>query len=141
MESFVDNPGLRLIASSNVRTGLLSEYGSPSAGGAPRRPTSASGIGPIAILARLDPKANPAERRAAMTAIDDTMYGPMMVLDGVTGVLRDSERSVVMKTLIQLRHGDDVVAEMDAAGEGMCMGYHGWMDGSFGDDPVVSSRT
>jgi hypothetical protein len=93
-------------------------------------------------LSRLDPNLSPSERSAAVTAVDDTLYGLMMVLDGVTGALRDSERSIVTRTIIQLRHGEAVVAEVDASnGDGMCMGQRGWMEGDFGADPVAIRQT
>jgi hypothetical protein len=93
-------------------------------------------------LSRLDPNLSPSERRAAVTAIDETLYGLMMVLDGVTGALQDSERSIVTKTVIHLRGGDAVLAEVDASeGDGMCLGYHRWIEGDFGADPVAIRRT
>jgi hypothetical protein len=93
-------------------------------------------------LSRLDPNLSPSERSAAVTAIDETLYGLMMVLDGVTGALRDSERSIITKTVIQLRDGDAVLAEVDASNDdGMCMGHHGWMEGDFGANRVAIRQT
>ena len=34
-----------------------------------------------------------------------------------------------------------VVAELELSdGDGMCMGYHGWLEGDFGEDPVAAPK-
>jgi hypothetical protein len=86
-----------------------------------------------------------AETRAAIEkGIDAATYGLMMVLDGVTGALSNAHTSVELRVAARLvKHGSSgdasVLAEIDLAqGDGMCMGYHGWLEGDFGEAPVVT---
>lgn len=90
--------------------------------------------------ARLPESLTEGERAAALTAIDDALYGLMMVVDGVTGSLRNERHSVEIGVQLRLRDADEIVATLDLPeeGDGMCMGYHGWLTGDFGDDPVVT---
>lgn len=93
-------------------------------------------------IQRLDPNLDAAARAAALKAINDTVYGLMMVIDGVSGSLRNSEYSVHLQTKACLtRAGSDEVAHaLDLHdGDGFCMAYHGWLEGDFGDDPVLAS--
>jgi hypothetical protein len=79
-------------------------------------------------------------RHAALKAIDDTVYGLMMVLDGVTGGLRNSQEYVSLKTEVQLRAraSNSVLYSLDLAdGDGMCMGYHRWIEGDYGEVAVT----
>ncbi len=76
-----------------------------------------------------------------MKAIDDTVYGLMMVIDGVTGGLGNSEHLVHLETKVCLdAKGSNAPIESLALrdGDGMCMGFHGWRDGNFGRDPVLA---
>ena len=78
------------------------------------------------------------ERAVALQAIDDALYGLMQVFDGVTGGLRTDDWAVELRTSVRLRSGDTVTDELDLLdGDGMCMGYHGWLRGDFGEDPVT----
>lgn len=64
----------------------------------------------------------------------------MMVIDGVTGSLRNDTQAVELSVTARLLETDsgDVVAEVDLReGDGMCMGYHGWLDGDYGEDLVA----
>ena len=70
----------------------------------------------------------------------------MIVLAGVTGALaNDSERihfRVVAQHIQQGESDDDtVISEVDLAdGDGMCTGYHRWIDSDFGSSPVVEAE-
>ena len=89
----------------------------------------------------LDPALNAAARTAALKAIDDTVYVLMMVIDGVTGGLGNSEHLVHLETKVCLdAKGSNAPIESLALrdGDGMCMGFHGWRDGDFGRDPVLA---
>lgn len=89
--------------------------------------------------ARIDPALDAAAREAAERAIDDALYGLMMVLDGVTGGLRDSRRILATEVFVHLLEDGEVSHRLDLSrGDGMCMGYHRWREGDFGDDPVVT---
>lgn len=98
-------------------------------------------------LNEIDPNLAPEVRRAIEKGIDDAVYGLMMVLDGVTGALaNDSERvelTVVAQHVRKNEKGESaaVLNEIDLAkGDGMCMGYHGWLQGDFGSDPVATPK-
>lgn len=90
-------------------------------------------------LEKLDPKLEPAARKAAEKAVDDTLYGLMMIVDGVTGALTKDDLSVDLRMVVRLLRGDEVVEQLDLGdGDGMCMGIHGWREGNFGEDPVTA---
>jgi len=96
-------------------------------------------------ISRIDPGLSPECRAAALKGIDDALYGLMMLIDGVTGGLQNDDVAVNLKVAVQLLRRapsaeGDLIAEIDLFhGDGMCMGYHGWLKGDFGDDPVVRS--
>ncbi len=79
-------------------------------------------------------------RAAAEKGIDDALYGLMMVIDGVSGTLANETQHVELS--VQARLVDHkppaVAAAIDLReGDGMCMGYHGWLEGDFGKSPVA----
>jgi len=89
---------------------------------------------------RLDERLSAEARDAARKAIDDAVYGLMMLVDGVTGGLRNSQYRVDLKFIVKLMEEptDKTVQEIDLRdGDGMCTGFHGWKKDDFGDDPVV----
>ena len=93
-------------------------------------------------IQKLAPDLDAPAKTAALKAIDDTVYGLMMVLDGVTGGLGNSEYQVHLRTEVCLaRKGSgEIIESLDLMqGDGMCMGYHAWLQGDFGEDPVVSA--
>ena len=96
---------------------------------------------------RIDPNLAPEVREAIQKGIDDAVYGLMMVIDGVTGALsNDSDRvelSIVARHVSKDEKGDSAVLnELDLAhGDGMCMGYHGWLEGDFGENPVATPKS
>jgi len=78
-------------------------------------------------------------RTAALEAIDDAVYGLMMVLDGITGGLKNDDWSVDLHTSVRLRKGTAVIDQVDLfEGDGMCMGFRYWLEGDFGETPIVS---
>jgi GNAT superfamily N-acetyltransferase len=94
-------------------------------------------------LERIDAKLSPESRAVAEKAINDTLYGLMMVIDGVTGELTSDELAVELSVAVRLvnRASREVTAEIDLKeGDGMCMGYHGWIAGDYGEDPVAQAR-
>lgn len=89
----------------------------------------------------LDPNLDAAARAAALKAIDDAVYGLMMVIDGVTGGLGNSEHLVHLQTTVCLnaREANAPIESLRLSqGDGVCMGYHMWRDGDFGKDPVLA---
>jgi hypothetical protein len=93
-------------------------------------------------LARIDPTLNDAAKDTARRAIDDALYGVMMIIDGVAGALRGPEMSVELRVLARLVSRVDgrreVLEELDLQdGDEMCMGYHAWREGDFGTTAVA----
>jgi hypothetical protein len=87
-------------------------------------------------------------RRYAVERMDPNL-GPELreaVQKGMTGGLsndsHDVEVSIVVRHASKAANGDHrVVDEMDLAeGDGMCLGYHGWIKGDFGSNPVVRPK-
>lgn len=88
----------------------------------------------------LDSDLTPREREVATRAIEHTLYGLMMVLDGTNGPLKGSGHEVRLQFVAQLLRpevDEEVVHSMDLGegGDGMCAGFHGWTDGDFGEQP------
>jgi hypothetical protein len=89
-------------------------------------------------LERLGPNLDEKAREVATKAIDDAIYGLMMVLDGVTGSLRNSEYWLGLKTEVYLKvkqTGEHIASVDLLRGDGMCMGYHRWLAADFGEEP------
>ncbi|HVV81758.1 MAG TPA: hypothetical protein VHE35_01720 [Kofleriaceae bacterium] len=90
-------------------------------------------------LAHPDPGLPLATREVAEAAVDHALYALMMLIDGVSPHLRGDGQEVRLKFVVQLVDADGKVEdELDlSAGDGMCMGFHGWRNGDFGKEPVV----
>lgn len=71
----------------------------------------------------------------------------MMVIDGVTGALTNATHTVYVDFIARVASRGDadngrILSEVDLAhGDGMCMGYHGWLEGDFGQDPIAVRRS
>jgi len=97
-------------------------------------------------LKEIEPNLAPEVHQAVQKGIDDAVYGLMMVIDGVTGALSNGsdrvELSIVARHVRKNKDGKStVINELDLArGDGMCMGYHGWLKGDFGADPVATPK-
>jgi hypothetical protein len=66
--------------------------------------------------------------------IDDTIYGLMMIMDGVTGCLKNDQYAVSIENIIKLERNGETLQEINTIhGDGMCMGFHGWKENDFGD--------
>jgi hypothetical protein len=83
---------------------------------------------------------------AAKKAIDDAVYGLMMVIDGVSGGISNADYNVFIDFVVRLakrKDGEDdrLLSEVNLGqGDGMCMGYHGWIEGDYGEDPIAVAR-
>jgi hypothetical protein len=89
-------------------------------------------------LGAIPESASEPERATATAAVDAAVYGLMQVIDGVTGALGNDEWSVDVDCNVNLRHNGTEVARINLRdGDGMCMGFHQWLNGDFGNPPVV----
>jgi hypothetical protein len=94
-------------------------------------------------LQQIEASLSPEARKAAEKGINDAVYGLMMILDGVTGSLQNDSMFVQLRTTAQLVdiQSEQVVEAIDLFdGDGMCMGYHGWVAGDYGTHPPFSSE-
>lgn len=88
----------------------------------------------------IDPALSAEARTAAEKGVDDALYGLLMVIDGASGMLANEAQHVELGVHVRLvNHApEEVVAAMDLRdGDGMCMGYHGWLKGDYGRSPVA----
>jgi hypothetical protein len=95
-------------------------------------------------LERIDSKLSAKARAAAEKAINDALYGLMMVIDGVAGRLSNGKQTVDLSVVVRLlnQKSGDIIAKIDLReGDGMCMGYHGWLEGDYGKYPVVAPKS
>ena len=92
-------------------------------------------------MERTDPALTDEARAAVQKGIDDAVYGLMMVIDGVSGQLSNATHSVYIDFIVRFatrRAKINVESQVDLRqGDGMCMGYHGWLESDFGNNPVV----
>ena len=97
-------------------------------------------------MEQIDPALTKEARAAAQKGIDDALYGLMMVIDGVSGALSNEAHKVYVDFIVRLAarsctDSAQVLSEVDLRyGDGMCMGYHGWLKGDFGEEPVAVRR-
>jgi hypothetical protein len=95
---------------------------------------------------QIDPSLSNEAMAAAKKGIDDAVYGLMMVIDGVTGGISNANHNVYVDFIVRLAKrkdsiDDGILSEVDLGhGDGMCMGYHGWLEGDFGKQQVAVSR-
>jgi hypothetical protein len=97
-------------------------------------------------MERIEPGLSAEALAAAKKGIDDAVFGLMMVIDGVSGGISNANHNVFIDFVVRLarREGSDdngLLSEVDLRqGDGMCMGYHGWLEGDFGKHPVAVPR-
>jgi hypothetical protein len=97
-------------------------------------------------MERVDPALPDDVRAAVQKGIDDAVGGLMQVIDGVAGGISNTKHNVYIDFIVRLvaRHDSidsGVISEINLRdGDGMCMGYHGWLEGDFGEDPVAVPR-
>lgn len=93
-------------------------------------------------IEQLEDRLSDDARAAALKAIDDAVYGMMMIIDGVSGALQNEKHRVDLSVSVRLTDldTDETLTEMNLAdGDGMCMGFHGWRDGDFGSQPPMET--
>ncbi len=81
-------------------------------------------------------------KKTAINAIDDALYGMMKVFDGVSDGLENLEYCINLRLHARLTKNEDVlVSDLDMFdGDGLCMGYAGWLEGDFGNAPVAIKK-
>lgn len=90
-------------------------------------------------LAAIDPRADDGTRAMATEAVDAAMYALMMLIDGVSGGIEGAAHAVRLTFGVELVEGERVAATVDLrSGDGMCMGFHMWREGDFGEHPVLA---
>jgi hypothetical protein len=82
---------------------------------------------------KIPAEASPEAKRLARKALLDAIYGVTMLLDGVSNNLIDEQRSVEYALMARVVTRDDkaeTLEEIELApdGEGLCMGYHDWVE-------------
>jgi len=71
--------------------------------------------------------------------IDNTIYGLMMIMDGVTGTLENENYLVRLESKILLEENEETIQEINTLdSDGMCMGFHGWKEGDFGKETIYT---
>lgn len=89
-------------------------------------------------LKKISPDVDSLTRSQIMKGIDDTIYGLMMQMDGFFMPLENDNYRLELQTMIQLYKDNELIQSFDTKdGDGMCMGYHDWIDGDFGADDIV----
>jgi hypothetical protein len=92
---------------------------------------------------RLAPDMPEDTRSAATHAIDDAVFGLMEVIDGFPAPFRNDAYEFSLHVVARLTDRDEprnTVAELDLRdGDGMAIGFSGWLEGDFGKDPVVAT--
>jgi hypothetical protein len=93
---------------------------------------------------RIDSSLPPDARAAAEKAVDDALYGLMMVADGVSGRLHNDDHLLEVGVVVSLLDAESytVLDRLDLLdGDGACMGYHMWKENDFGQYPVAIPRS
>jgi hypothetical protein len=90
----------------------------------------------------IDPGLDPAARRAVEKGIDDAVFGLMRTIEGVPRSLQNETHYVDIEVFVRLARIDGGPAPRInlREGDGMCMGYHGWLEGDFGEDPIIRGQ-
>ncbi|ATL42667.1 hypothetical protein OZ664_06005 [Elizabethkingia sp. HX WHF] len=90
-------------------------------------------------ISKIPSEADNTLREAHLIAIDNTIYGMMMQMDGIFGSLENENYCLDLQTNIVLYKDGEVVEELNTLeGDGMCMGFHGWIENDFGSDEIVT---
>ena len=90
-------------------------------------------------ISKIPSEADNTLREAHLIAIDNTIYGMMMQMDGIFGSLENENYCLDLQTNIVLYKDGEVVEELNTLeGDGMCMGFHGWIENDFGSNEIVT---
>ncbi|MDP8171250.1 hypothetical protein QJU96_08120 [Pasteurella skyensis] len=78
------------------------------------------------------------QKKEIIQGIDNAVYGLMMVMDGVTGELKNENYTVRIENKMLLEENGERILEIDTLdSDGMCMGFQSWKENDFGDFEIV----
>ena len=94
---------------------------------------------------RIDGAEDEKTRANIVEGINDALYGIMMINDGVTGHIENSEYAVNLETKVNLikksDSGFEIVDQVKLIeSDGMCMAFHGWLEDGFGEVLVATKK-
>jgi hypothetical protein len=71
-----------------------------------------------------------------ISIVDSALYAVVQILDGVIDPIRNDQLDLEFALLARLREtssGSTVdEVELGPSGEGLCIGFHAWVEGDFG---------
>jgi len=86
-------------------------------------------------LEKIPADASDEARAVAGEAVLNALYGVMMVLEGIPRNYIDTDHRIeyVLTARIRDRHQGNTLetVELSPDGDGLCMGYHGWLNDEF----------
>jgi hypothetical protein len=75
-------------------------------------------------------------RQEVISIVDSALYAVVQILDGVIDPIRNDQLDLEFALLARLREtssGSTVdEVELGPSGEGLCIGFHGWVERDFG---------
>lgn len=92
-------------------------------------------------ISRISVDTDEKTKEKIICGIDDAIYGLMMIMDGVVGTLQNEEYAITIENNILLERNGKVIQKLNTLnGDGMCMGFHGWKEGDFGEDDIYTGE-
>jgi hypothetical protein len=77
-----------------------------------------------------------------INGIDNAIYGLMMIMDGVVGTFGNKHYQVSLENNIVLEKDGEIIQKINTFySDGMCMGFHGWLEGDFGRDDIYTNES
>lgn len=90
-------------------------------------------------ISKIPPEADNTLRDAHLAAIDNTIYGMMMQMDGIFGSLENENYRLICKPILSfIKMAKWLKDSNTLEGDGMCMGFHGWIENDFGSYEIVT---
>lgn len=92
-------------------------------------------------LDKIDSQEDEATKEKIIKGINDAIYGMMMQMDGIFDPLENDQHRIELQTSLLLFKDDEVIEALNTLnGDGMCMGYHDWMEGDLGEDKIIENE-
>lgn len=81
------------------------------------------------------------QKEIVINGINDAVYGMLMMLDGVTENFSNDEYTVKLASQFVLeKNSNPIMAINSLDSDGMCMGFHDWLENDFGDAPIIRQQ-